>query len=186
MEKQSINVAGKKGPSPELTLNEVAEGLGAKDPLDALIAMRSGSKDLIKKIQDKSPQWVEQRFGGSTEDMEKALTQLEKINADKLKLLNANKEFSAEVKKEGWGKWALTKVKDVITYPIRHPFKTLGWALLAAALVAGGLYFSGNLQTAMTGPTAEAIKSWFRTGGVLKSPMGDMPGLDAVTGSPLG
>jgi hypothetical protein len=186
MEKQSINIAGKNGPSRELTLNEVAEGLGAKDPLDALIAMRSGSKDLIKKIQEKSPQWVEQRFNGDTAQLEKALSKLEKINGDKLKLLNANKEFSAEVKKEGWGSWALRKVKEVVTYPIRHPFKTLGWALLAAALVAGGLYLSGSMQTAMTGPAADAIRSWFKAGGVLKTPMGEMPGLDAVGGSPLG
>lgn len=183
MEKQSLNIPGKKGNTPELTLTEVAESLGGKEPLDALIEMRSGGKELLKKIQEKSPQWVEQRFGGDTAKMEQELAKLEKINADKLKLLGAHKEFATEVREEGWGAWALRKVKDVVTYPIRHPFKTLGWVLLAAALVGGGLYMSGHLQSIASSPAAKTIMDFLKLSpGTSPSPM---EGFNPIEGSPV-
>lgn len=181
MEKNNVPKNGMS--SPELTLTEVAEKLG-KDPVDVLLEMRNGSGAILKQLEDKSPKWVDERFGGSTKDMQSAFQKLEKVNGDKLKLLNAQKDFAAEVKSEGWGSWALRKVKETVMYPIKHPIKTLGYALLAAAVIGGGLYLSGNLQTAMTGPVAESIKSWFHMSG--PSPMGPMDGLSTVPGSPIG
>ncbi len=56
--------------------------------------------------------------------------------------------------KQGWGRWALEKAWNVVTYPARHPVKAVMIALAIAAIAAGGVaaaaYFAGGWEQLLT------------------------------------
>jgi hypothetical protein len=145
---QEVMSAG-KNPNKGLDLKEVAERAGRKDTVDVLREMRTDVKPLIEDLQKNSPDWVKRQFKDDA-DMQQALNALRESNDQRLKMLDANKKFTETMERESWGKWALKKAKQVLTYPARHPLKTVGYALLVVAAVAGtaavGAYMAGGLE----------------------------------------
>jgi hypothetical protein len=145
------SVGGQGNAKPDV-MRDVAEKLGVPDSRDVLMQMRKGSGDIVNKLQQ-DPQWVNSKFG-SPEKMKAEIARLEQINKDKIDLLGRSQNFAQEMKKESWGQWALRKGKEIITYPIRHPWKTLGYALLATAAAAAAtgaaFYLTGNWELFLT------------------------------------
>ncbi len=141
--------AGGKNPNKVLDLKEVAEHTSGKDYVTVLKEMRGDVKPLIDDLEKSSPNWVKTKFKDRAE-MEETLKALRESNEKRFKMLDANQKFKETMQRESWGKWALKKAKQVLTYPVRHPLKTVGYALLVVAAVAGtaavGAYMAGGLE----------------------------------------
>lgn len=143
-------------PQQRLTLEDV------RAALEGLRENREQDMSLIEVLYElaRNKQELAQRISGNTDLLEKfgnegelvrELDALEKTYEDQIQTIEAGIRFGEKVEKQGWGAWALEKVKSAVKFPVRHPIIFLLILLAVLGAIAGYMGYLPGIGTTFVG-----------------------------------
>ena len=148
-------------PSLVLTPERISDITGLPiDRVKADLSTVGSREELIQEL-------LKNRNGDSQySDSEKQLnTHLENVH----ETLEQKKTFFGKLKDGVM--WTLKKAWQVVTYPIRHPFRTAAYAALVLALAGAGFYLAGEGELFMTTTGLDKVAAYFSATSELAPPV---------------